>query len=160
MCAWLCTPGVWPVEFWLRCVAVEWLKYGNILCCNSRRSNLYGYTPGHSPILGETLSISFQNFVVLTVLKLWGLGALQVVSEQRFCDLRLRPDSCISYSCLGGFACKYGMWCAWVITVLRASNVLTYVMSEIIYDQNNWIGHENELCPLILASYLVFLIIN
>jgi len=26
------------------------------------------------------------------------------------------------------------------------SNVLTYVMNGIIYDENNWIGHVNELC--------------
>jgi len=32
---------------------------------------------------------------------LWVSGALQVVSEQRFCDLRLRHESCISCSCLG-----------------------------------------------------------
>jgi len=66
------------------------------------------------------------------VMTLWGLGALQVVLEQSFCDLRLRLESCISYSRLGSFACKYEVRIASVVTVLRVSNVLTSVMNEVM----------------------------
>jgi len=37
---------------------------------------------GISPILGETLSVYFENFLIVMILTLWGLGPLQVVSEQ------------------------------------------------------------------------------
>jgi len=32
---------------------------------------------GISPILGETLSIYFEKFLIVTILTLWGLGPLQ-----------------------------------------------------------------------------------
>jgi len=55
---------------------------------------------------GKTLSVSFQKFCSTNGPDLMRSEVSQVVSEQRFCDLRLRPESCILYSRLGGFVCK------------------------------------------------------
>ena len=55
---------------------------------------------------GETLPVSVQKFYSTNGSDPPGLRASQVVSEERFCGLRSRPESCISYSNLGGFACK------------------------------------------------------
>jgi len=38
--------------------------------------------PGICSILGETLSVYFEKFLIVTILTLWGLGPLQVVLEQ------------------------------------------------------------------------------
>jgi len=76
--------------------------YLYMLCFVSTGLIYKAYCLGLVHFAGKTLSVSFQKFVVLTVLTLLRLGASQVVSEQRFCDLRLRPESCISYSRLGG----------------------------------------------------------
>jgi len=54
----------------------------------------------------------------------------------RFCDLRLRPESCISYSRPGGFVCQYEVRCALVVTGLRASNVLLFVLNGVPYGQH------------------------
>ena len=53
--------------------------------------------------IGEILSVSFHKFWSTDGPDLMRPGSSQVVSEQRFCDLRLQPESCISCRCLGDF---------------------------------------------------------
>jgi len=86
-----------------------------MLCFVSISLIYKAYSLGLVHFARETLSVSFQKFIALTVLTLWGLQALQVVSEQRFCDLRLRHESCILYSRLGGLHANMKCEVLWLL---------------------------------------------
>ena len=141
--------ALWPVELCTpacgRWVIYIYAMFGSTgLICKACGLGLVHFT-------GETLSESVQEFCSTNGPDPLGLGASQVVWEQRFCDFRLRLESCISYSRLGGFACKCEVWCALVVTVPHAT--LCAERSLL------WLAcHWNKLRVLILASYLVFFI--
>jgi len=55
---------------------------------------------------GKTLSVCFETFLNSDNSDPMGVRTITGGIIARFCGLRLRPESCNSYSRLGGFACK------------------------------------------------------
>jgi len=70
-------------------VVVQLLKYIYMLCFVYYRSVLYGFKSRFGPVLGETLFVLLQKFVVLMLLALWGLGTLH---SHMYCALPSIPN--------------------------------------------------------------------
>jgi len=124
--------ALWPVELCTPAYG-RWVIYIYMLCFASTGLICKACSLGLVHFTWETLSVSFQKFCSVNGPDPLRVRALQMVSEQRFWDLRLRPESCISYRRLGDFISNYEVCAALVVTVLRASNVLLLVLNGVSY---------------------------